>query len=73
MTIATITANRDAAKAAYESALTAQSYTLNMGGTSRSKTNQNVETLLNLYMQWESRLDAANGTTPRVKFGTARI
>jgi len=73
VTIATITANRDAAKAAYESALQAHSYTMNMGGTSRSKTNQEVERLLNIYLMWEDRLDRKLGTTRRVKFGTAHI
>jgi len=73
VTIATITANRDAAKAAYESALQAQSYTMNMGGTSRSKTNIDVEKALQMYEYWEARLDRANGDTRRVKFGTAQI
>jgi hypothetical protein len=44
-----------------------------MGGTSRSKTNQDVEKLLTLYEYWQGKLDRANGTTRRVKFGTARI
>lgn len=73
VTVAEITTQRDNAKAAYEAALSAQSYTLNMGGTSRSKTNQDVEKLLTLYEYWQGKLDRANGTTRRVKFGTARI
>lgn len=73
MTRATIVENRDAAKTAYESALTAQSYTMNMGGTSRSKTNQDIDKLLNLYEYWENRLDRFDNTSRRVKFGVARI
>ena len=73
MTVAVITANRDAAKAAYLSALSAQSYTMNMGGTSRSKTNIDVQKALEQYEYWENRLDQANGDTRRVKFGVAQI
>jgi hypothetical protein len=73
MTLATITANRDAAKLAYESALQALSYTMNMGGTSRSKTNIDVDKAREHYEYWEARVDTYNGTTRRVKFGTARI
>jgi hypothetical protein len=73
VTIAELTAQRDKAKEAYEAALTAQSYTLNMGGTSRSKTNQDVEKLLKLYEYWQAKLDRANGTTRRYKFGTVRL
>ena len=58
---------------AYESALTAQSYTMNMGGTSRSKTNHDIEKILSVYEYWENRLSQATGETRRFKFGTARI
>jgi hypothetical protein len=73
MTRATIEANRDAAKTAYESALAAQSYTVNMGGTSRSKTNHDIQKLLEIYEYWENRLDRYDSNSRRVKFGTARI
>lgn len=73
MTLATIEANRDAAKTAYESALSAYSYTINTGGASRSKTNQSIDKLLQIYEYWENRLARANSESKRVKFGVARI
>ena len=46
---------------------------MNMGGTSRSKTNIDVQKALEQYEYWENRLDQANGDTRRVKFGVAQI
>lgn len=73
VTTAEIEAKRDEAKLAYENALNAYSYTMNMGGTSRSKTNQNIQTLFDIYMQWQSMLEQSDGSTRRVKFGRAQI
>ena len=73
VTTAEIEAKRDEAKLAYENALNAYSYTMNMGGTSRSKTNQSVKELLEQYQYWQNLLDQANGDARRVKFGRAQI
>lgn len=73
MTETEIQTERTNALAAYQAALQAQSYTLNMGGTSRSKTNQDVQKLLDIFEYWDNRLMRSQGTSKKVKFGTARI
>lgn len=59
MTVEEITLARDTAKAAYLAALQGKSYTINLGGTSRSVTRNDAEFLRKEWQMWEQRLSQA--------------
>ncbi len=62
-------------KTAYESVVTGKSYTINTGGTSRSLTRQDADTILKHIEYWQREVDRAESGQRglNIRFGVPRI
>lgn len=67
MTIAEIIRARDIAREAYYAALQGKSYSVNMGGTSRAVTRNDVNILRSEWERWEQRLVQAQNNARGIK------